>query len=233
VVVPYFQLERYIEETLRSVLDQTYDGIEVLVVNDGSLRPEDRCLLELEERYPVTLLTQPNSGLGAARNFGVAHSRGRYVFPLDADNLAHPSFIERCVEVLEHDRDIAFVTSWSRFIDENGVPDDGPGGGYQPMGNSSAMIERNNVAGDAAAVVRRRVFDLGHHYSPEVHSFEDWLFYRELHAAGLFGHVIPERLLGYRVRSDSMIREVGFPEFGRLVGEMSARVRETAVRWTS
>jgi hypothetical protein len=233
VVVPYFQLDRYVEETLRSVVDQTYPHIEVLVVNDGSFRAEDRCLLDLSERYPITLLTQPNAGLGAARNFGISQAGGSYVFPLDADNLALPTFVERCVAVLDEDPEVAFVTSWSRFIDERGAPIDTPGASYHPLGNSGALVERHNIAGDAAAVIRREVFDRGHSYSREVHSVEDWLFYRELHRAGLFGHVIPEALLEYRVRSDSMIREVGIPELGRLTGEMAAHLQATAVRWTS
>jgi glycogen synthase len=229
VVVPYFGLDRYVEETVHSVFEQSYAPIEVIVVNDGSLRDEDRVLAELAARYPIAVLTQDNSGLGAARNFGVRQSRGRYVFPLDADNLAEPSFVERCVDVLESDPEMAFVTAWSRYIDEDGDPQPG---GDQPLGNSSALVELNNVAGDAAAVIRRRVFDLGFSYSTELTSYEDWVLYRELRRSGYCGHVIPERLLVYRVRRDSMVRELGLPELGRLEGEMEAQVTERGMEWT-
>ena len=49
----------------------------------------------------MIVVTQMNQGLGAARNFGISQSRGRYVFPLDCDNIAEPEFVARCVEVLE------------------------------------------------------------------------------------------------------------------------------------
>src|SRR5439155_212396 len=95
---------------------------------------------------------RPSQVAGELTDAGEVHSRGRYVVPLDADNVPHPSFIERCVEVLERDPDVAFVTSWLRYIDEDGTPLEPPDEGTAPMGNSGALIHRYNVAGDAAAV---------------------------------------------------------------------------------
>ena len=89
------------------------------------------------------------------------------------------------------------------------------------------------MAGDAAAVIRRRIFDAGFRYSEELTSFEDWHLYRELQRAGHFGAVIPERLLRYRVREDSMQAQIAQPRRARLVGEIEALMRENAVRWTS
>ena len=68
---------------------------------------------------------------------------------------------------------------------------------------------------------------------PRSGSFEDWFLYRRLAAAGHYGHAIPERLLRYRVRRESMLREVGMPRLARLEGEMLAHEREQEVAWTS
>jgi glycogen synthase len=233
VIVPYFRMDAFIEATLRSIFDQTYTALEVIVVNDGSFRPRDWKLGELATRYPIMVLTQQNSGLGAARNFGVSQSRGRYVFPLDADNLATPTFVERCVEVLEQSSDVAYVNSWVRFIDDRGEAHPPPVEGYQPLANDVRALEDLNVAGDAAAVIRRRVFDLGNWYSVDATSYEDWLFYRQLERRGLRGQTIPERLVFYRVRGGSMIREIGLPHHERLLGEMEAHLREKEITWTS
>jgi glycosyltransferase involved in cell wall biosynthesis len=225
-------MDTFIEATLESIFEQTYAPLETLVINDGSLRKQDWKLGELASRYPITVLTQQNSGLGAARNFGISQSRGRYVFPLDADNVATPTFVERCVDVLEHDPEIAYVNSWVRFVDDNGEPHAPPVEGYQPLGNDADALKRLNVAGDAAAVIRRRVFDLGYWYSADATSYEDWLFYRRLERNGLIGHSVPERLGLYRVRKGSMIREVGIPHHERLLGELEAHLREEEVVWT-
>jgi glycogen(starch) synthase len=231
VVIPYFNLDGFIEDTVRSVFEQDHEQLEVLLVNDGSLRPEDTILRELATRYPLQVVTQQNSGLGRSRNSGIALSRGRYVLPLDADNLIRPNFVSRCLEILEDEEDVAFVATWSRYIDEHGHEHEGLGSGYQPIGNTTEFVHQNNVAGDATALIRRRVFDLGHWYSTDLTSYEDWQFYRELHDAGLYGRVIPERLLLYRVRQGSMIREVGLPHQDRLYGEMGALLRERQMEW--
>jgi glycosyltransferase involved in cell wall biosynthesis len=220
-----------VEDTLRSIAEQTYRPIETLVIHDGSFDPGDRVLEELSVRYPVTVLSQPNAGLGAARNFGFGQARGRYVLPLDSDNMIEPSFVERCVDLLEGDPALAYVTAWSRYVDELGRPLEQDEQGFQPFGNEGSLVEINNVAGDAAAVVRRRLFDLGFTYSEDLTSYEDWELYIRLHRAGHRGVVIPERLLRYRIREDSMIRDIGLPRTDRLVGEMRAHLRQREIEW--
>jgi glycosyltransferase involved in cell wall biosynthesis len=232
-IVPYYRASRYVRDAIDSLLAQTYPRIEIVLVNDGSFEEQDWIVAEIAGQLPVVVVSQMNQGLGAARNFGVLQSRGRYVFPLDCDNIAEPEFVARCVEVLEARSEIAYVTSWSRYIDDGGAPMPGPDIGYEPLGNRAAAVARENLAGDAAAVIRRRLFDSGFRYSEELTSFEDWHLYRELRGAGHFGAVIPERLLRYRVRSDSMQAEFAQPKRERLEGEIEALIRENAIRWTS
>jgi glycosyltransferase involved in cell wall biosynthesis len=233
VVVPYFRLDRFITDTIESIFEQEHRRLEVIVVNDGSMRPDDDVLAELAARFPIRVLTQENAGLGRARNAGIAQSRGPYVLPLDADNMLRPSFIRRCLEILEREPDVAYATTWSRYVDEQGREQVGIDSGYQPIGNYSPAALSDNIAGDGTAVIRKRIFDLGHWYSPDLTSYEDWQFYRELHRARLYGRVIPERLLLYRVRQESMVREVGLREHGRLFGEMNAHLREKEMAWES
>ena len=184
----------------------------------------------MAERYPLSVVTQENSGLGQARNLGIQLSRGRYVLPLDPDDVILPRFVERCVEVLEERPELAYVTAWSEYVDERGLPLGA--GGYRPLGNRVAWLERENLAGSAMALFRRRLFERGLRYSPDLTSYEDWLMYRELRAAGQHGHVIPETLLRYRVRVGSMLRAVARPGYKRLMGELRAHAREAEVSWT-
>lgn len=232
IVIPYYGMHRFVEETVRSAFAQTYARVEVLVVDDGSFAPADVILAELATRYPIRVIACANGGLGAARNFGIRQARGRYVLPLDADNVLEPAFVARCVALLEADDQLAYVTAWSRYVDVGGEPLPAPNEGYRPIGNWSAIVHEQNVAGDGTAVLRRRLFDR-HRYSEDLTSFEDWALYRELHRAGRFGHVIPELLWRYRVREDSMLRAVGLQEDERLHAEMDALIREQEVSWVS
>jgi glycosyltransferase involved in cell wall biosynthesis len=231
IVIPYHGLAAHVAATVASAFAQTYPTTEVILVNDGSFAEEDWIVAELAAEYRLHVLSQANAGLGAARNFGIAQSRGRYVVPLDADNVLEPEFVQRTVAILEADPSVAFATSWSRYIDERGELLAGPNVGFQPIGNRPAMIETENVAGDAVALIRRWLFDAGFEYSQDLASYEDWDLYRRLARAGHFGLVIPERLFRYRVRENSMIRRLGFPNTGRLRDEMAAGMREREVRW--
>jgi glycogen synthase len=232
VVIPYYRLSRFVAEAVRSIFGQTHRRLEVILVNDGSFWGADQVIAELAVEYPMRVLSQPNSGLGTARNAGISQARGKYVFPMDADNVAEPEFVSRCVSVLEAEPRLAYVTTWSRFTDEDGVPDTGPEGGYQPLGNTSRILTQTNVGGDAAAVLPRRLFHLGYRYSPDIHSYEDWALYRQFAQDGRFGRVIPERLMRYRVRPGSMLRDVGLPRVDRLIEEINAQTIERQGQWT-
>ncbi|WP_249011634.1 glycosyltransferase [Conexibacter sp. DBS9H8] len=232
-IVPYFQAEAHVRATVDSLLAQTHPRMEIVLVNDGSFTDADWILAELSARFPVLVVTQMNQGLGAARNFGIGQSVGPYILPLDADNVIAPDFTARAVAVLEARPEVAYVTPWSRYIGTDGNPWPEPNVGYAPLGNWSSLLVEDNVAGDAAALWRRRLFDLGFRYSEELTSFEDWALYRHLAAAGHHGAVIPERLLGYRLRDDSMQATVARPHRARLLGEINAHVRARGMRWTA
>jgi glycogen synthase len=233
IVIPYFRLERYVRETVASAAAQTYPETEIVIVNDGSLRAEDRVVYELADEFGTRVVTQANSGLGAARNMGISQSRGKYVVPLDADDTIAPDFVARCVETLERDPELAYVTTWVEYMDPEGRTASDADGGYVPLGNWSELIERNNIGGTCTAVIRRRFFADGYAYSTDLTSYEDWLLYLELHRAGHFGAVIPERLIRYRVRDKSMMRTVGAPRLARLYDELRAHQREREIAWTA
>lgn len=232
VVIPYFRHAPYVERAVASAFAQTHPALEVFVVNDGSAEPGDAVLQELATRWPIVLLTQENQGVGAARNLGIAQAAGRYVLPLDADNELEPSFVARAVATLEAEPGLAWVSSWSTFVDERSEPLGGGNPGYSPTAGRGPELERHNVAADAAALIRRHVFELGFRYRTDLVSLEDWLLYRELRDAGYHGAIIPERLLRYRVLATSKLRTFGMAHTERLEGELRAHQRSRRMLWT-
>ncbi|WBL80329.1 glycosyltransferase family 2 protein [Bradyrhizobium xenonodulans] len=101
VVVPAFNAERFVARTLASALAQTYENLEVIVVDDGST-DNTRSVVEAcaagDRRLQI--FSTPNRGVARARNLGIENARGVYVAFLDADDLWHPTKIERQVEAL-------------------------------------------------------------------------------------------------------------------------------------
>ena len=233
VVVPYFQIDDHVEETLDSIAAQTAPVREIVIVNDGAFREQDAIVDRLATERGLVLVTEPNAGLSAARNLGARLAAGRYVLPVDTDNVLEPDFVERCLHALERDAGLAYATSWTRWIDEDGAPLGDGELGYQPLGNWTRLVERNNWAGDGTALMRREIFDRGFAWNVELASYEDWFLFRRLHRAGLHGDVIPRRLIRYRVRAASMLRTVGLRHHGRLFDAMNALLAEDEMTWTA
>jgi glycosyltransferase involved in cell wall biosynthesis len=122
IVMPAYNAERFIARTLSSALNQTFKDIEVIVVNDGST-DKTQSIVEnfaVNDRR-VRLFNTTNRGVAMARNFGIENARGTYVAFLDADDLWHPTKIERQFKALSayvSDPTWAGVYVFSRVIDE-------------------------------------------------------------------------------------------------------------------
>lgn len=123
VVIPAYNAEKTLIETLLSVSNQTYEWLEILVVDDGS---QDRTY-ELASEYcredpRVKILRQENGGVARARNHGIREATGSYIAPIDADDLWHPRKIELQVQALRNlpeGRGVAY--NWYAAIDADDV----------------------------------------------------------------------------------------------------------------
>lgn len=123
IIVPVYNVEKYIRETMESVAAQTYTAWELLLVEDGSSdRTEEVIARYLREKGEtrIRLLRQPsNMGAACARNRGLMEARGRYIAYLDADDLWMPEKLEKELRFLK-EKDAAFVFTGYEFADERG-----------------------------------------------------------------------------------------------------------------
>lgn len=101
VVIPYYNDKKYIAETLESVSQQTYQNIEIILVDDGSTDEESVRVFDSIQLKDGEKLHEKNAGPSKARNLGISHASGKYILPLDADDKIAPSYIEKAVVVLE------------------------------------------------------------------------------------------------------------------------------------
>src|SRR5579864_7443363 len=119
VIVTCFNLGAYVDEAVESVLAQTFQDVEILIVDDGSTEESTARLLADYHRPRTRLMRMEHRGLSAARNAGTAHTVGEYICMLDADDRLEPTMIEKSVAALNADASIAFVSHWLRtFGDE-------------------------------------------------------------------------------------------------------------------
>ena len=198
-VVTCHDLGAYLDEAVDSVLAQTVTDYEIVVVNDGSTDAATCSLLRTYSRPRTRVVHSARRGLPGARNLGVAHSRGRYLCMVDADDILEPRYLERSLAALTQSPDIAFASHWFRaFGDETWD--------WTPTDCTLAMLLRENTV-NGAALLRREVFEsLGGFDESFTDGCEDWEFWIRLTAAGYRGTIIPEFLFRYRRRATSMSR---------------------------
>lgn len=113
VIVPCYNVEKYVVECLKSIVEQSYENLEIIVVNDGSTDNTEREILPFLEDERVKYIVQENQGLSGARNAGLDNISGEYVCLIDSDDFIHPDFVKTLYQNLtEYDVDIAFCDAY-------------------------------------------------------------------------------------------------------------------------
>jgi glycosyltransferase involved in cell wall biosynthesis len=122
VLIPLYNSEKYISETIDSVLAQTYTNWECIVVDDHSTDNSVKIVEKYCEKYPnkIKLYTNPRKGACAARNIAFEKSSGDYIQYLDADDLLSENKIEKQINLFEqYGNNIITNCRWGRFFDNN------------------------------------------------------------------------------------------------------------------
>lgn len=119
VIIPVYNCEKYISACLESVLAQSFTDFEVIIVNDGSTDDSQKICAGYETRDTrIVIITQKNSGQGAARNTGIKNASGRYILFVDADDTIEIELLKDTVSIAnETDCDMVFFDI--KCIDEN------------------------------------------------------------------------------------------------------------------
>ena len=120
VVIPFFNEEKYIEESINSVLDQTFTDFEIIMVNDGSTDGS----VEIVKKYAaqdkrIRLIEIKKSGLAAALNAGIEAASGKYIARMDADDMMHPKRLGLQYEYMSANPDVSVLSSLVTAFPEN------------------------------------------------------------------------------------------------------------------
>ena len=102
VIVPVYNVEAYLEKCLRSIMNQSYENLEIIVVNDGTEDNSEEIILRLANvDSRIKYIKKVNGGLSSARNMGIDIASGRYISFVDSDDWVHQDFIKKLVEAIE------------------------------------------------------------------------------------------------------------------------------------
>lgn len=213
VVVPFYNgAKETLEETLSSVYSQTYKNIEVLLIDDGSKDGSFEVARQLVDRFnqkrgrlfQIQVHQKENGGLGDARNFGFDRAIGKYVLPLDADDLIDETFIEKAIDLLEdpntdYNLAVADLAGFGDWEYSWNLPQYDPQDlRYFNAFHCSAVILKSLWENTPGGYPRTTLF-----------GYEDWAFWLEAEKyVGLKPVNIREPLFKYRLRKGSMLQSM-------------------------
>ncbi len=198
-VIIFLNAEKYLREAIDSVLAQTYDHWELFLVDDGSTDESEAIARHYANSYPDTIHylhheNRQNMGKNASRNLGIAHSRGKYIALLDADDVWLPHKLSEQVELLEQNPEAAMLYGRTRqWVSWNGNPDDVQKDSFADLGVTPNRLfsppqllylllnGETQTPTTCNAILRRTVFDEIGGFDEAYHDiYEDQVFFAKV-----------------------------------------------------
>lgn len=210
VLMPAYNQVQYISEALDSLQRQTYKNWEVAIVDDGS--PDN--VAEVVAKYVasdprIRFYHTENHGLSGARNYAASVTSGKYIIPLDADDIFEPEYIEKCVQEFEKNPELKVVyCDWQMF----GVTTNTPPLAYHGY---RKLLVGNTIF--CSGMYHREDFEKIGGYDTKIpFGYEDWDFWISLLDDEAQVYQIPEKLFRYRMKANSMIKTLKKDENERI-----------------
>jgi len=140
IIIPLYIVEKYVTNITNSIITQTFDGLEVILIDDGSTDSSLNVFTNnLSTLAPITI-SQPNKGLSAARNAGILKATGEYLLFLDADDFLLPNALKNIIEMLETDKPDVLFGRYLRWNPRTGFIKS-PDYNYQPPNDNKKRTE--------------------------------------------------------------------------------------------
>jgi glycosyltransferase involved in cell wall biosynthesis len=201
IIIPCYDSEKTLAETLESVVNQTYEDWEALIINDGSSDGTEAIALayvEIDKRFKY--FSKSNEGLGKTRNFGIAKAIGDYILPLDSDNLIEKDFAKNAIEILELNSTIGVVHGHAEYFgDKLGLWE-------VNEFDLSKMLVHNYI--DACAIYKKNLWEQvgGYDENLPYQGHEDWEFWIALGIINVNFYHLNQVTFKYFVSTRSMIK---------------------------
>lgn len=204
ILLPVYNAGKYLQESVESILTQTYTSFELLILDDGSTDGCTDFLNDIADNR-IRLIKRMHNYI-ATLNYGLSIARGRYIARMDADDKMFPTRLEEQVKVLEADKNIIICASYMQRMGEEEVYDSsGLKGIINPFAD---ILSRGNFISHPTVMLRTDYIH-SHQlkYRPEYIYAEDYKLWSDIACLGGTLYIIPKPLLEYRI-SESQVSHV-------------------------
>ncbi|MEZ4938993.1 MAG: glycosyltransferase [Crocinitomicaceae bacterium] len=220
IVVPYYNMGEYIEETLESLQKIDYPNKEILVIDDGSNKEQKTKIKILQSKYDFQLISKENEGLALTRNFGAEQAKGEYIAFLDSDDTVTSDYYSKAIQCLQNHPEVGFVGCWAQYFE-------GSKGTWPTFNPEPPYLLTHNMINSSAIVVRKKDFlNFGLNDAKMIYGMEDYDSIISMVKNGVRGVVLPEFLWNYRIRKDSMQQSFTVNKQLMLYREISKKHKE-------
>lgn len=121
VLLPVYNAEKYLKESIESILNQTFKDFELIIINDGSTDESENIIQSFDDSRVKYFLNETNLGLINTLNKGIELSEGKYIARMDADDICSLNRLEKQYNYLEQNTKVVLCGSWAKTIDEFGL----------------------------------------------------------------------------------------------------------------
>lgn len=206
VIIPVYNGEKTIKETIESVLNQSFSDFELIVINDGSHDTTLEIVSSIQD-YRLKVFSYPNAGASASRNRGFSHAVGEFVAFLDADDLWTADKLQAQFNALQDNPEAAVAYSWTDYIDESGKFLR-PGGHISVSGNIyKNLLLVDLLENGSNPLIRREAITAVGGFDESLPAGQDWDLYLRLAARYHFVCVPASQIL-YRISTNSISSNV-------------------------
>lgn len=221
VVLPVYNQANLVEESIESVLEQTYEDLELIIVNDGSTDGVEGLLRKYVAIPRVLILIQQNQGLPAALNSGFAHAKGEFYTWTSADNIMLPNQIEEQVRYLNKNDFVQMVYCNYELIDEAGRPFRNVPSSRSNLINTDQDIHSLNYSYNfinACFLYRSYIGRILGNYHPETYGAEDYDYWMRINNHFAIQHIgSKQSYYKYRIHSNTILEREGKARIGQII----------------
>ncbi|MBO5480983.1 MAG: glycosyltransferase family 2 protein [Clostridia bacterium] len=234
IIIPLYNGGNYVEQAIQSALAQTYQNLEIIVVNDGSKDDgagEEICLRYIDK---ITYLKKENGGCASALNYGIQKANGEFISWLSHDDLYEPTKIEKQIgyyDLYKLDKEKVIISSWGGLIDSGGKPI------FYPLKTKKQLLtdkeSYNYLLFDrcfngCGLLLPKKVFAL-HKFNENLRFVLDWNLWLKLALSGFYFYIDPTALVKNRVHSLQVTvqqKELHYSETEKTIQELFLLLKE-------
>ncbi|MFH0889239.1 MAG: glycosyltransferase [Planctomycetota bacterium] len=187
---------RYLGEAIESALNQTYQPLEIIVINDGSQDNTQDVASEYASKYGIKFVNNKHQGLANTLNPAIRTATSEYVMKLDADDKFDPTYVEKTMKVLMEHPEISFVYTHLKLF-----------GNIDRIAQNSeydiSLLKKHLISISGSSLIRKSHFMQTEGFDPTLPFREDWDLWLSFAEKGFYGKLLPEPLLLWRMHGES------------------------------